>query len=73
MLQVVLYTCTFCFAVSSNVTCFGNLTEFGQIDHNSQRVVLGFSSSKNVSTSIKKNFFMSNMNLVFGLDSRIVC
>ena len=41
-LQVVLCTCTFYFAVISNVTCFGNSTEFGQIDSNSQRVVLCF-------------------------------
>ena len=58
--------CTFCFTVISNVTFFGNLTEFGQ-------VALYFSWN-NVSASIinNNNFFMSNKNLVCGLDSRIV-
>ena len=48
--------CTFCFTVISNVTFFGNLTEFGQ-------VVLYFSWN-NVSASIinNNNFFMSNKN-----------
>ena len=64
--------CTFCFAVISNVTFFGNSTEFGQIDRNSQQVVLCFSGN-NVSASIDNNFFMLNKNLVCGLDSRIVC
>ena len=63
--------CTFCFAVISNVTFFGNSTESGQIDRNSQRVVLRFSGN-NVSASITNNFFMSNMNLVCGLNS-ITC
>ena len=63
--------CTFCFAVISNVTFFGNSTESGQINRNSQQVVLCFSGN-NVSASIDNNFFMSNMNLVCGLDS-ITC
>ena len=63
--------CTFCFAVLNNVTYFGNLTESGQIHRNSQQVVLCFSGN-NVSVSINTNFFMSNMNLVCGLNS-ITC
>ena len=45
--------------------------EFGQIDRNSQGVVCVFLGI-NVSALIKDNFFMLNMNLVCGLDSRIV-
>ena len=58
--------CTFGFTVISNVTFFGNSTEFGQ-------VVLCFSRN-NVSASLinNNNFFMSNKNLVCGLFSRIV-
>ena len=43
--------CTFCFALISNVTFFGNSMEFTQIDHNSQQVVLCFSGN-NVTASI---------------------
>ena len=48
--------CTFCFAVISNATFFGNSTEFGQIDRNSQQVILCFSGNI-VSASINNNFF----------------
>ena len=58
--------CTFCFTVISNVTFFGNSTEFGQVVHCFSR--------NNVSASIitNNNFFMSNKNLVCGLVFRIV-
>ena len=48
--------CTFFFAVISNVTFFENLTEFRQINHNSQQVILCFSGNF-VSASINNNFF----------------
>ena len=48
--------CTFFFAVISNVTFFENSTEFGQIDRNSQQVILCFSGNI-VSASINNNLF----------------
>ena len=64
--------CTFCFAVISNVNFFGKT-------YTNDNPLFVICSSCTVSPGIKfsasinyNTFFMSNMNLVCGLDSRIV-